>query len=588
VKKSERPDSRDRSGPPPPANDATRGLDEVERALSVLDGRHPEHQRAARETKAALEQKRAQAEQQVVVDRARARRRALIFGSGVVATIAIVLVIGGLVRRSNRTTELLALASAPWEARGFSVIASSGLWTGAHLETAVDAGCVVVVSTVDGPLAVERNGARFDGTKTIGWCACDKEQLVVTTSLPPGTAGGARVLRIDGGAVGGATLFARGDERPATFAKGGDECAEANLDEWIVRGRHPAAPVDDRSLDGDGPRAAFRRAGFHVVAAAPAAAPFVIASLPQASCGLVESTEPGELLSLRAAGGARVASANGALAWCDAAGGAYTVWHDAAGDLRVLAAPSKRLGGMLGLRDAALAAGMKTLSTWTRPDDRGADAADALRSSFVADVVVSPDGNLAAGGSQEKRIVAISREADTELIVTSPQGAYYLCSPPLGPGVTHAICIESAPHSWRARGDAKVGIASAPMPFWMASFATIHEPDAFNGALALLGVARRLGAAGFSPTILGGATETAKGVDVLGRAGEDAVVAIGFQPKPPWVLPYTNGAAWDVSGEPVVVPLAPFAHAILTVDPPPSTPKESRRTVVFRRAVAKP
>src|SRR5204862_1166718 len=96
----------------------------------------------------------------------------------------------------------------------------------------------------------------------------------------------------------------------------------------------------------------------------------------------------------------------------------------------------------------------------------------------------------------DKRLVAISREPDAEITVTSPAGAYYLCSPPLDPGVTHAICIESAPHTWRPKANAKIGLAYAPLPFWLSSVAAIHEPDALSGALALLGLARRLGADG--------------------------------------------------------------------------------------------
>lgn len=581
-----KPDPRDPERPPPP--DAARGLDEVERALSVLDGRHPEHHRAMRETAAAVEERRAKAAKELAASSARSRKKAIIVASGVVAALAVGAVVVGLVRRASATGALLAQASAPWEARGWAVVASSGLSSGARLEATVDPGCIVVVSTVDGALAAERGNKRVEGKRSIGWCSCEKEQVVATTSLAAGAAGGMRVLRIEGSAIGGAKLFASSEPRPSSIGPGGEECAEASLDEWLASGRRPPAPADDTSIEGDGPRAALRRAGFHVVAAAPASAAFVVATVAQGSCALAESTSPSDGISLRATGGARVASSKGALAWCDAAGATYSVWREGGGELRVLTVPSKRVGGMMGVIDAAAAAGVDRVATWTRPDDRAADAADALRASFVADVVASPDGTLGATGAQEKRVVAVSREPDAEVIVTSPAGAYYLCSPPLDPGVTHALCIESAPHSWRPRGGAKIGVASAPMPFWMSSFAPIHEPDALNGALTLLALARRLGADGFTPTFLGGATETAKGVDVLGRAGEDAIVAVGLQPKAPWLVAYTNGAAWDLAGAPVIVPLAPFAHALLTTTPPPTAPKEVRRTVVFRHAVPKP
>jgi hypothetical protein len=277
-----------------------------------------------------------------------------------------------------------------------------------------------------------------------------------------------------------------------------------------------------------------------------------------------------------------------ALAWCDPEGGAATVWRERGdAELRVVSVASVKVGGMLGLLDAATRAGMKDVASHVRPADRGNDAADALRASGIADVVVAPDAVAPQTKSNERRIVAISREPLAELVIDEPAGAYYLCSPPLDTGETHAICIESAPHQWRPRGSAVVGIAYAPLPFWLSSFSAIQEPDALNGALALISLARRLDAAGFAPTILSGATETPKGVDVLGRAKEDSIVAVGLQPKAPWLIAYTDGAAWDIaSDEPRVVPLAPFAHALLSTDPPPTAPKEARRTVVFRHAAA--
>jgi hypothetical protein len=249
-----------------------------------------------------------------------------------------------------------------------------------------------------------------------------------------------------------------------------------------------------------------------------------------------------------------------------------------------MAAPSGRVGGVRGMRDAAARVGLASLATWTRAEDRAADAADLLRASALPNVVLSPDGNAPATGTQERRIVALSREPGAPIEVTPPAGGYNLCSPPLDADVTHALCIESSPHGWHAKDGTKVGLAYAPLPFWLAPFAATHEPDALNGVLGLLAVARRLTSSGFTPTILGSATETARGVDVLGRAGEDAVVAVGILPKPPWLLAYTNGPAWDFNGDPIVTPLAPFAHVELSVKPTPTTPKEARRTVVFRHS----
>ncbi|MGH7285306.1 MAG: hypothetical protein ACRELY_27600, partial [Polyangiaceae bacterium] len=75
---------------------------------------------------------------------------------------------------------------------------------------------------------------------------------------------------------------------------------------------------------------------------------------------------------------------------------------------------------------------------------------------------------------------------------------------------------------------------------------------------------------------------------VLGRAGEDSIVAVGAAPQAPWLVPYTDGAAWSIDGEPRVIPLAPGVR--ITLKPSVGSAGfngglESRRTIVFRHAV---
>jgi hypothetical protein len=292
-------------------------------------------------------------------------------------------------------------------------------------------------------------------------------------------------------------------------------------------------------------------------------------------------------VELRVAGGDRVVHAARAIAWCVSDAATSTVWSDDASPVRVVTIASARIGGMLGVRDALERARLTDAAEWVAPSARGDEAADALRASLMTDIVVAPDGIAPKGTSNDRRIVSVSREATTELAIDAPAGGYYLCTPPLDPGVTNAVCVESAPHEWRARGGAKIGIAYAPAPFWLASFSTIDAPAALSGALDLVMLARRLAPLGFQPTILGGATETARGVDVLGRVGEDAIVAVGLQPRAPWLLAYTDGPRWDVSDTPRIIPLAPLTRISLTSTPPPASSKGERRTVVFRRAAKK-
>src|SRR5205085_7513688 len=64
--------------PSPPASKPSQGLDEVERALSILHGRHPEHARISRETEEAAAQRRLDLAKAARVDRARRLRGAVV------------------------------------------------------------------------------------------------------------------------------------------------------------------------------------------------------------------------------------------------------------------------------------------------------------------------------------------------------------------------------------------------------------------------------------------------------------------------------------------------------------------------------
>jgi hypothetical protein len=122
-----------------------------------------------------------------------------------------------------------------------------------------------------------------------------------------------------------------------------------------------------------------------------------------------------------------------------------------------------------------------------------------------------------------------------------------------------------------------------PLPFWMQVYAPVADADALATELSLLTLARRLSALGFQPTVDGFA-DLPDGVEVAGRAGDTAVVAVGVVPEWPWAFPYTDGPSWKLDEEPRIVPLTPGGHAQLTSTPPPSGPRSTRRTVVFRKS----
>jgi hypothetical protein len=574
--------TRELKPPPKKRDEGDAALAEVERAMSLLDGRHPDHQRATREMALAAELRRTQLEGAAKEARRRAIRRGFYVALMLVALGAASFVGVGLTRRARDTAALLSNASAAWEARGFSVVAASGALGGDRAEASVEPGCFVAVTSAD-RVSVERDTGRAQGAAPIGWCSCVGEHVTASAPIAAGASGGVRILRVDPSVIGGASMFPRFEPRPAGFAPGGDECSEVAFDAWLSSRAPPSTPLDEAALASDPLLAPLGRYGFSPLAVSARAAPFVIAAVAPHTCAIAA----GHGIELRATGGDRAVHAPRAIAWCVSDGATFTVWSDDASAVRVVTIASAKIGGMLGVREALARAKLADAAAWVAPSARGDEAADALRASLMTDIVVAPDGIAPKVASTDRRIVSVSRESTTELAIDAPAGGYYLCAPPLDPGVTNAVCVESAPHEWRARGGAKIGIAYAPAPFWLASFSTIDAPAALSGALDLILLARRLAPLGFQPTILGGATETARGVDVLGRVGEDAVVAVGLQPRAPWLLAYTDGPAWEVTDAPHIIPLAPLTRISLTSKPPPSSSKTERRTVVFRRAAKK-
>jgi hypothetical protein len=115
----------------------------------------------------------------------------------------------------------------------------------------------------------------------------------------------------------------------------------------------------------------------------------------------------------------------------------------------------------------------------------------------------------------------------------------------------------------------------------------VKDPELTKSLVALLILARRLRGDGFEPTTLAGVVEEPSGVSVIGRAGDDAVVAVGLGPTPPYVFPYSDAQEWQLAGEPRVVDLKPGERAVLSSVQPPAAAKELRRTVVFRRPMKK-
>jgi hypothetical protein len=570
--------------PKPPAPPHT-GLDEVERAISVLEGRHPEHERIKRETMTAVEERRLALEKELAASARRRRRRLVVIAANAAALAVAAFVGWRLVDRARTIRAALDVAEGPFTANGLGEIASNELSAGGTLEADTPASsCFVAVSTT-GRVQVRLGATVVAGDRTVGWCACGADHVAAESS--PG-GGGLAVLHVDARAVGGPLARPWAPFAPTTWGHGGEECADAMLDAWIGDHRWPRASVDERWLDESPSRASLRSAGFRVVSGVDPGRPFGVVEASAGDC-LLAVAHHDEVLSLRATGGTRrIAGAHGAMAWCNGAADTATVWREGTSAVVVLAAPASRVGGLIGARECAEIAGARvpTDGTWLRDEDLAWDATSVLRASALGSVVAGSLPQEPVGTATRLSAVAWSTGAS---MLWHPSSAVVACDPPLDASSheRESVCASTEPVAWWRKNDVAAAAASAPLPFWLSSLEARREPDAVATVPQLLSLARRLVRNGFEPSVLEGVTELSDGVRVVGRAGEDAVVAVGLGPKAPWAFPYTDGVPWDLGDQPRVVALEPGMAVKLVSTPPPNSPMEKRRTVVFRHAAGR-
>jgi hypothetical protein len=563
------------------------GLNEVERAISVLEGRHPEAERIRRQTREAAERRRGQIDVELARN-ARARQmRAIALAVAGATAAAAGFVAWKIAVRTRALHAALEATEAPWQARGFSRIASNELTAKATLEVDLPASsCFVATATVDGAVHVQpAAGAATDGPRDVAWCTCDASHATIDAPQGPAPVG-LSVLRVDASVLGGPLARSWVDLTPGAWGDGGKECAEATLDGWLATRHPPDVAPEAPWLDESG---ALRRAGFRVAATVEGEHPFALVNGAAGDCMLAVA-KAGEPLSLRAPGGTRrIAGAAGALAWCSSSPEIVTVWREGTGPAAVVKAPALRVGGLLGVRESADAAGVKLApeATWIRPGDMAWDAGALLHASSLSDVASFP---LAVDpGAPDARVAALALAPEANA-VSEPEGVVIACDPPLALGVRETLCAHSAPVAWFNKKDAPAGAARGSLPVWLKPLEGRRELDALARIPELLALTRRMAREGYEATSLEGVTELADGVRIVGRAGEDAVVAVGLEPKPPWALPYFDAVKgsipWDLGDAPRVVALKPGESVKLTSSPLSSAPLAARRTVVFRHAVA--
>ena len=465
-------------------------------------------------------------------------------------------------------------------------MASNGLPAGRSLESDLPEGsCFAVVTAAAGKLEVNLGATRTEGAGSVAWCACAPGHVAIEAPPDAATVGFA-LLRVDAKVLGGP--LARGwlDFAPGAWAPGGDECGEATLDGWIGDHHAPAATPEADWLTAVPSRAPLVRNGFRVVTGVAAGRPFGLLEGPAASCFLAVGA-PGEALSLRVTGGGRPLKGSGTIGWCASAAATTTLWRDGRSAVTVIASPADRLGGLLGLRDAADEAKLELAqdAAWVDDADLGWNAGAVLRSSGMTTPTTRALPDVAS--DPDSRLVALTL-APSAVVVPAPASVVVACDPPLvsaAPGVHSSVCATSAKTAWWRKTAALAAQASADLPVWLAPLEPHHEPDAVARIPELMGLARHLARAGFSPTVLEGVTELPDGVKIIGRAGEDSIVAVGLGPRAPWTFPYTDKVPWDVGDEPVIVPIKPGQTVKLTASPLPNSPPEQRRTIVFRHAI---
>lgn len=564
-------------------------LEEVERAISVLEGRHPEHERTRRETLAAAEERRGEIERELAASWRKRLRRTTVITANLIAVGIAGYVVSRLVSRATGIREGLAREEAPFLSHGYTEVASNEITARTTLEVDTPAStCLVAIST-GATLRVQTGTGSGESNHSLGWCECAASHAKLETTAPPGSTPGLTLLRIDAHVVGGPMARSWLSVDPERWIdSGGGTCAESLLDGWIADGHFPKSTTSDESFDASAQGKSLRARGFALVGELADEHPFTVVESRAGDCALAIS--PQARLSLRTPGGTRVIDdAQDALAWCSSAALALTVWRatPTGSPVVIAAAPADHVGGMLGTIESAREVGVALGSgaTWLRAEDAAWDASAVLRASRLD----APAGEPVPGepGARDTRVTAVVFTPDARL-AWMPDDAVVACDPPLSaaaaPGLAESVCAAASPVAWWRRGDAPAHDARAALPFWLTTFDGRHEPDAVARIPELLVLARTLSRRGFEPTVLEGVTEMPSGVRVVGRAGEDAIVAVGLAPRPPWVFPYSDGDAWELGDSPRVVELQPGTAVTLTSTPPPSAPVDRRRTVVFRHA----
>jgi hypothetical protein len=571
---------------PPPKPKAPDDLAEVERALSVLQGRHPEHERARREQEETRAKRQAELDATAKIELVKTRKRQAKIGAIAGAALVVLTVVFILVRREVVRHGKLDRSTEPYRAQGFVVTDTTTRGAPGKLDATPEAGCYVAVSTDAAPLEVTRGPATAKGPAPVLFCTCDAA-LPVTVTSQVAEGGGLSLMKIDAAVIGGSKAFAFSPVKGATLLKTDDACADATLDAWIDAKHAPPAAPDAKWLT-DPKRAPLVAAGGKVIATLAADKPFAVMDVPKESCLLVVSDVATDHVSLRAKGGTTPFPAvEGSFAWCAQADGAYMLQRDGTGTVDAVALPAVKMGGVRGLRTVLADAEIAPKMVAVAPNDLAWDAMQYLLASAVPEALITTGSTPDVSPEPEARLVAMTFATPNALVPELQTDTYSYCEPTLDEKMREGMCFFSGSQTWRAGGrEASGGLARAKLPFWLFGLKGVNDPVALKAGLRLVDIARSLKAQGFEATAMEAVTEVPGGVEVLGRAHEDAIVAVGAAPMPPWVFTYTDGPDWTLDDAPRIIPIKTLQTLKLTASGHRLLPaKDKRRSVIFRHAV---
>lgn len=559
-------------------------LEEVERALSVLDGRHPEKVRAERLAAEALAKRQKEHEAAAIASRrATWKRGAIMLGALLVCAVAGFFVWRFFAARRAADEEMAPLVFR-YVSRGFDALPRGATAPQERVELTTVAGdCYAFVASHGAQMRIDRPVGTAGAPGAALMCTCASESVTVSA---PGAV--VRALHIAGRALGGTRQgLSRFSDAPPIAIAGDEACADDMFAAYAREKQPPAQEVDAAWTSA---HRAFDEAGFTALAVAPARSTFGFAPRATARCWVAASTS-NDALTLwvidPATATKLIQHATNAMAWCAEKEATFVVEDASArGTIIVASAPAARVGGMLGLREIARADGL-AITPFARDEERGALAVDTLRASVVPEPVATGCESIDANQTQTARVLVFSNAtADT----FSTSDLDYRCAPALGE--PESLCVQARALAWRApppSGDKSAVCAAAygPLPYWMSAIADSppNVPGVIDVELTLLTLARKLAARGFSPTVIEGVTERVDSVEILGRSGDDAIVAVGLSPAPPFARPYTDGPDWALDGEPHVISVKRGERVSLPVTNA-TTPPSKRRTVVFRHSAS--